>query len=837
MDKVKKCLSIFSAPPPEKKRVMHYLFFVILLIILTCIITWRIIIEPANEARFNQAVSELLEQQKKLVINYKSSVSKQLVDYTQQNQTQLLLENYSEEIIDHNGGPFFELQQRILDSVPHAKTVQFYLPRQAQREKDNGGSIGFVALDMINRMEMNTATYPEVSKSKDSPKWEIHWVTPVYRKADNQFKTDLPPIAILYSSTSLVGLESAISAYDKTLSKTVLIQSIGRQQTLRFLELGKGGNHGAQLSDIPLSYWKISIEASSFLYQKNAHIPLWLIALTLFLSALALWGAYQLAKRKNEQESARYKALDVKSPVRQDKPHDQVETEVPSLQDPFYLSDQQVVIEEEDQALVDGGRQDKESNQHSIPSKIDSPTKVSGLNVPAHIFRAYDIRGLINEELTPEIAEAVGQAVATEALEQGETSLIIGYDARTHSPLLYEHLKQGILSTGCDVIQAGLVPTPLLNFATVFSDQSSSGIVVTASHNPSAYNGFKIIISGRTLVNDDIQRLQQRITNGEIIKGKKGQFSEQKFAEDYIESILADIAINSDLHIVIDAANGAASELAPTLFNELGCQVTPLFCNFDGNFPNHDPDPSVDENLKALVEKVTSENADIGIALDGDGDRLVVVSSSGKIIWPDRLLMLFARDVVSRNPGCDVIFDIKSTRQLNQVISSYGGRPVMWKTGHSNMKAKMQETGALLAGEFSGHIFFKERWFGFDDGIYAAARLLEIMSLRDQSLDAMLEAMPSVYATPEIKIVVAEEDKFGIIDRLIQQGDFSAGEKTTIDGLRVDFDKGWGLVRASNTSAALTLRFEAQNENGVEQLKTLFKRELQKVDNSLSMDF
>ncbi|MFT6387043.1 MAG: phosphomannomutase/phosphoglucomutase [Cellvibrionaceae bacterium] len=830
---IRKCLSFFSGASPEKKRTTNYILLVTLLIILICILASKLIVDPANESRFNKAINKLLEQQKQSAISYKSSVIQQLVNYAQHEKTQLLLDNHSKEIIGDGEGPFFDLQQRILESLPHANKIQFYLPRQAQQEKNNGGSIGFVALDMINRMETNTSTHPEAAKPKGSPEWEIHWVTPVYQKKDGQSKTDAPPIAILYASTSLAGLKTAMSAYDRSLAKTVLLQRIGRQQRLRFLELGAGDNRPAQSIDVPLSHWQISIEPSSFLYNKVSYFPPWLTALITALSAVALWGAYQLAKRKNEQEAVLYKTLDVKTVTRPDTEA----TEATSFADPLYLSDQQVVIEEADKTLVDGGHKDKETNQRSKPVKTDSSSHVSGLNVPSHIFRAYDIRGLINEELTPEIAEAVGKSVATEALEQGETTLIIGYDARTHSPLLYEHVKQGVLSTGCNVIQAGLVPTPLLNFATVFSDQSSSGIVVTASHNPSAYNGFKMIINERTLVDDDIKKLHQRITRGELTKGKKGQLIEQNFAADYIDTILADIAINTGLHIVIDAANGAASELAPRLFNELGCQVTPLFCNFDGNFPNHDPDPSIDENLKALIEKVASKNADIGIALDGDGDRLVAVTSSGKIIWPDQLLMLFARDVVSRNPGCDVIFDIKSTRQLNQVISSYGGRPVMWKTGHSHMKSKMQETGALLAGEFSGHIFFKERWFGFDDGIYAAARLLEIMSLRDQSLDAMLDTMPSINATPEIKISVAEEEKFGIIDRLIEQGDFAAGEKTTIDGLRIDFDDGWGLVRASNTSAALTLRFEAKNENGIEQLKTLFKRELHKIDSSLSMDF
>jgi phosphomannomutase/phosphoglucomutase len=404
--------------------------------------------------------------------------------------------------------------------------------------------------------------------------------------------------------------------------------------------------------------------------------------------------------------------------------------------------------------------------------------------------------------------------------------------------MLYESLTKGILSTGCNVINIGIVPTPLMNFAATAFHETSSGVVITASHNPKEYNGFKITLKEKTLTRQDIQKLYQSIIDKDfIVADKKGQLVDESFNDDYVDTISADIAIDSNLHIVIDAANGASSELAPILFTELGCKTTPLHCEFDGEFPNHDPDPSIEANLQQLISTVQNESADIGIALDGDGDRLVVVTSSGKIIWPDQLLMIFARDVVSRNPGCDVIFDIKSTRRLNQVISSYGGRPIMCKTGHSNIKAKMRETNALLAGEFSGHIFFKERWFGFDDGLYAAARLMEIMSLRDQSLDSMIEAMPELFISPEIKVLVSDDDKFALIDNIIDNGDFGSGEKTLIDGLRVDFDTSWGLVRASNTGPAITLRFEADNTAELIKVQSLFRREINKIAPQLILDF
>jgi phosphomannomutase/phosphoglucomutase len=620
------------------------------------------------------------------------------------------------------------------------------------------------------------------------------------------------------------------------------------EKSLGFLSIGQGSGYGLKEVVVPDSHWVISIAPSKYFFGQSSTLPLWFVGFVLVAFALLLPAAYYLAQKKNKQQAALYKALNVNVATKSEKSEVEEEggSDQEELSDPIYLADQQLEVDAEDQALIAGEHQAKQegsmltgdSGSANSGDLSDAASTDDALSVPSHIFRAYDIRGLVDSDLTVEVAEAVGKAVASEALGKSESALIVGYDARTHSSVLCHHLKQGILSTGCDVIDIGLVPTPLMNFATVFSDRTSSGIIVTASHNPKEYNGFKVVIDERTLVDDDIQRLQQRISKGLFVKGDSpGQLSEEEFSEDYIDTIAADIAINADMHIVIDAANGAAGKLAPALFEELGCNITELFCEFDGEFPHHDPDPSVADNLSSLIEKVKEVDADLGVALDGDGDRLVVVTSAGEIIWPDQLLMLFARDVVSRNPGCDVIFDIKSTRQLNQVVSSYGGRPIMWKTGHSHIKSKMKETDALLAGEFSGHIFFKERWFGFDDGIYAAARLMEIMSLRDQSLDDMLSSLPRLSSTPEIKITVTEDSKFTLVERLIKEGDFASGEKTTIDGLRVDFAKGWGLIRASNTAPALTLRFEADSDNGVDQLKTLFKRELQKLDAGLSLDF
>jgi len=451
------------------------------------------------------------------------------------------------------------------------------------------------------------------------------------------------------------------------------------------------------------------------------------------------------------------------------------------------------------------------------------------------IFRAYDIRGIVGETLTPEIVQVIGRSIGSEAIERGVKSICIGYDGRHSSPELADALGSGIMAAGCDVITIGAVPTPVLYFAT-HELGTGSGVMVTGSHNPANYNGLKIMLGGETLSGEAIQRLLQRIQTGNLVGGQGSQSSED-VRRAYLDRIVGDIAVAAPLKVVLDAGNGIAGELAPVLVEELGCEVVPLYCEVDGDFPNHHPDPGKPENLKDLIAAVKSEKADLGLAFDGDGDRLGVVTNSGKIIWPDRLMMLFARDVVSRNPGADVLFDVKCSRRLAGVISEAGGRPVMWKTGHSPMKAKMKETGALLAGEMSGHIFFGERWMGFDDGLYAAARLLEILGIEDRDSDEVFEDFPDDISTPELNLPVTEQTKFGIVDKLGQQGDFGDGSVSTIDGIRVEFSDGWGLCRASNTTPVLVLRFEAENEEALERIKSVFRDQLSRVAPDLVADF
>jgi len=487
---------------------------------------------------------------------------------------------------------------------------------------------------------------------------------------------------------------------------------------------------------------------------------------------------------------------------------------------------------------AESGLDPQEANVNSAENAEQMVTEVEQLNVevPQSIFRAYDIRGIVDETLNEAIVELIGKALASEALSRGQAALCIGYDGRLSNTSYCDAITRGIISTGVDAIIIGQVPTPTLYFATHYLE-TGSGVMITGSHNPGNYNGFKMMLGGTTLADEDIQKLYNRILLQDFAEGQ-GVRSNQSVDRDYLSTILNDIAVAAPLKVVLDAGNGVAGDLAPALIEELGCEVIPLFCEVDGNFPNHHPDPGKPENLQDLIAAVKTHEADIGLAFDGDGDRVGVVTNTGKIIWPDRLLMLFAKDVVSRNPGADVIFDVKCSRRLNGLISRYGGRPIMWKTGHSLIKAKMMETGALLAGEMSGHVFFKERWFGFDDGLYSAARLLEILGAEDRSSDEVFADFPEDVSTPEINIPVTDETKFVIADKLCAlKAQFDGGNVSTIDGLRVDYPNGWGLCRASNTTPVLVLRFEADDEEALEDIKRKFKAQLSVVEPELNLDF
>ncbi|MEL0066653.1 MAG: phosphomannomutase/phosphoglucomutase [Gammaproteobacteria bacterium] len=455
--------------------------------------------------------------------------------------------------------------------------------------------------------------------------------------------------------------------------------------------------------------------------------------------------------------------------------------------------------------------------------------------IPTSIFRAYDIRGVVDDTLTEDGVRWIGQAIGSEAFDKGEQSVIVARDGRNSGARLVEALKQGIMASGRNVIDIGVVPTPLLYFATHYL-QSQTGVMVTGSHNPPEYNGLKIVIGGDSLHGEGIMNLYDRIKRRDLLSGE-GEESNKDLIADYINNITGDVALAQPMKIVIDAGNGVAGSVAPILFQALGCEVIGLYCDVDGTFPNHHPDPSKPENLEDLRQAVLAEKADVGLAFDGDGDRLGIIDSAGNIIYPDRQMILFSKDVLSRHPGSDIIFDVKCTRHLQRAIKNNNGRPVMWRTGHSLIKAKMKETGALLAGEQSGHIFFKERWYGFDDALYAGARMLEILSNEVESSEHVFGKLPDSIITPELNLDMADDKKFSFVQTLVSEGNFAGGRVTDIDGIRVDYSTGWGLVRASNTTPCLVIRFEAETEQDMTNIQAVFKQQMLRFDSDLKLPF
>lgn len=456
-----------------------------------------------------------------------------------------------------------------------------------------------------------------------------------------------------------------------------------------------------------------------------------------------------------------------------------------------------------------------------LPNNIDDPN----FKVPDRVFRDYDIRGIAGDEITPEFASRLGKTIGTIILNNGHSAIYVGRDGRLTSNQLSQALQQGLLSTGCHVIDLGEITTPILNFAVHHSGQSSCGIMVTASHNPAHYNGFKVIIKGQVIAGPILQLIKPMLDKAEFTRSDDGQRYSRDIVTQYVRHIVEESTIARSFTVVVDAGNAVAGPVALKLFESLGHTLVPLYCDVDGAFPNHEPNPADENNLQALIEKVVAVNADLGFAFDGDGDRVVVISSSGEIIWPDKLMMIFARDILASNPDTDIVFDVKSSKRLAELIREHKGRPMMCKTGHAHVRKAVQHNNAPLGGEFSGHIFFNDRWKGFDDGIYAAVRLLEILSNQKDhaTVDRLVAEFKASSYTPEILIAVDEDEKFELINNLVAGCQFKGAQIITLDGMRVEYPDGWGLIRASNTTANLTLRFEADDDKGLEAIKQRFR--------------
>jgi phosphomannomutase/phosphoglucomutase len=731
-------------------------------------------------------------------------------------------------IAEQNPADMRLVEQAMLDYFPEAVSLRL-LPLSDMGTADlDGGFEGLrnhIEVDLVRRVSNNEPAEPEAYQ------FEGQWLASLAQMATHPRIPSRRAVVLLTLDAST--LKDMLSYPRGTVGEFVLEQRVyseGVDRDVRITSQGSGADVDASRAEIDQTPWRILFTASAALIDEaSSHVrpPYEILALLVACCLIGFFLALQRSSKALEGEISRIvdgaehrTALAVHIPQL-----------VPLAKDLRKLTLRRTRMGNTSN-IVPAMETHTAASSNAAMTSVDGPA-THGL--PPNIFRAYDIRGVADTDLDDETVFRIGSAIATIAGELGEQTLCIGYDGRASSSRIKGILEKAILQAGRDVIDIGLVPTPLLYFATALLE-AKSGVMITGSHNPAEYNGMKIVLKGQTIAEGTIEKIRNIAQTGRFSKGTGHQIQRDVISE-YLDEVVSDIAIAVPLKIVVDAGNGATGHIAPALLEELGCEVIPLFCEVDGRFPNRSPDTGNEDNLSALVREVLSNAADFGVAYDGDGDRLVVVTGAGKIIRSDTLMMIFARDVVTRNPGADVVYDVKCSRNLAQLITGLGGRPVLWKTGHALMKEKMVETGALLGGEFSGHIFFGERWYGFDDGMYATGRLAEILSSQDQSLDDFIADLPVDVSTPEILIPVPDDEKFALMQKFVDAARFADGKPNNLDGLRVDFQDGWGLLRASNTGPALTARFEAGDEAGLERIQSLFREQLAAVAPDLTIPF
>jgi phosphomannomutase/phosphoglucomutase len=751
------------------------------------------------------------------------------------------------------------VEKAMLDYFPEVVSLRIIPIGDMGTADFSGGHQGLhnhIEVDLVRRTSEGEETKPEAYTFEDQslismaarvthPRFNDHWAVIIITINNEQISMLLKSLDSDSGRFALEQLQTIPGGEDR-----VMVIAASGSATV---------GRNTRYADVPDTLWRVSFSPSDTLLGTLSidQSPLFTVLALIILAAVGSLSIVLILfpKKLDSEVNKIISAADQKSPLtltipelvsiakqlrratlralRQsntsswDIPKAEVETielRGSDLTNPMFQS-KNMLEEEEDVLDLDLSSEDP----------ADKPTASTKENFPEHIFRAYDIRGNAQTELTDELVANIARAVGTIAGDMGEQSLIVGCDGRTSSPRIKSALVRALMETGRDIIDIGLVPTPLLYFATRHLN-CRSGVMITGSHNPADHNGLKIVLNQQTIAAGGIKQIRDKMLAGKFSTGN-GFMTREDVVPAYMEEVLHDIAIAVPLKIVIDASNGATGEIAPRLFEELGCEVLQLNCQIDGHFPGHPPDTSDEENLIELARMVVESKADFGVAFDGDGDRLAVVTPSGQIVRSDVLLMLYAEDVVSRNPGADVVFDVKCSRQVPKLITRHGGRPVLWKTGHAYMKEKMKETGALLGGEFSGHMFFGERWYGFDDGMYAAGRLAEILSTHGESLDDSIAKFPVTINTPEIIIPVADDYKFELVEKIIKNADFSSGKVNTMDGIRVDFSNGWGLVRASNTGPALTARFEADTQENLEIIQDEFRAQIALIDPGIELNF
>jgi len=767
-----------------------------------------------------------------------------------------------------------QAQAQLTQLFPSATTIRIYRKGKAKKDATSTPPISFSQLDMVAKADKKNDAEPEIQLHEKK----------AYLTVVQAIEVEDRILGSVLMSFDLEQVRSQMPALKADMGYVELLQTFADKATVLYHSGGaqhKQGTGFTAKGSVPhwsARFYPATSSTSSMLAWILVAVSVVLVTLlsaTSYLllnralqsNAMALAGFFQArmqsgsndkpftlgifaslaqtlgrmlddysAKQNKQLEKAKQAVASVEQSAAAKTP------ELPDFQPSFAADSSHSMLDME----LDGDDADLLSTaaefDHS-PLEIVSPEPTAAeptmasldIDVSPSIFRAYDIRGIVGETLTPDVVYALGAAIGSEAKSLGQDAILVARDGRLSSQELAESLAQGIQSSGCNVIDIGMVPTPVLYFATK-TQGTQSGVMVTGSHNPPEYNGLKIVIKDETLAQDRIQALYRRLQEGKIMRGQ-GHYEAIDVTQEYMERICSDVVLAKPMRIVVDTGNGVAGPITSQLLEALGCMVTPLFQDVDGNFPNHHPDPGNPDNLRDLIRTVQVENAELGLAIDGDGDRLGLVTPSGKIIWPDRMLMLYARDLLARNPGADILYDVKCSRDVAELVSNLGGRAIMCATGHSLMKAKMKETGAVVGGELSGHIFFNDRWYGFDDALYSAARLLEILSMEPFDTEQVFAEFPEKFSTPELHIKATDTSKFKIMEKLSSQGNFDGGNLVKVDGVRVDFPDSWGLIRASNTTPVLVARFEGDSEAALERVKSVFREQLMAVDPSLNISF
>jgi phosphomannomutase/phosphoglucomutase len=787
-----------------------------------------------REAKENMARSIAAHVQKNV-----ESIKKQLSELARDPQTVSLFENSGD--ADALTSAADEKQSLFL----HALKLRFLKPRSYEADSASVPPLSYASVEMLNKAETSSNNNAEVHLF-GTPNQHIVLI-------DRVLNSGFELVGLIHLSLDVAALDEFAQGLTLNEGYAELTQrGAGKELTLK--TLGNAGLKQGKATTVSvndtrwiIAYWAGS-EAAIASDESSSGLPI--LPITVVLLLLIGVVVFLVMKKRGDGTSSNTDTDDdllvYQGAVRAiaEGAHPGVEHMIPHLPKGERITANLKPVSQGmtgddvtmiamppsvDSEAVTESVHEKESNDDTPPAGTNITDAANKHEIDPVIFRAYDIRGVVDESLTIEAVHEIAQAIGTMAHEQGQQGIVVARDGRLSSPMLGESLIKGLRSTGRDVIDIGIVPTPVLYFATHHLE-TGSGVMITGSHNAPEYNGLKIMLAGKALSGDDIKEIQARAASGEHATGQ-GDLRHADISADYVRRISEDIrvALGSSLKIVVDCANGVAGTLAPQLLNAIGHDVIEMYCDIDGAFPNHHPDPSQPENMQELIERVKAEGADVGFAFDGDGDRLGVVDAEGHIIWPDRQLMLLAKDVLTRNEGASIIFDVKCSRYLKSIIETNGGKPLMWKTGHSFIKGKMKEVDAPLAGEMSGHIFFKERWYGFDDALYTAARFVEIFTNSKSSPTELFAELPEGVSTPELRMPLSEDQHGGFMEELAEKMSSADAEIIDIDGVRIEYSDGWGLARPSNTSPYIILRFEGESEGVLERIKTEFRDAIKSV--------